>query len=193
MDLLRHAKAELKSAERAISTMKVAKTFEDFEESWKFFLISIEKCWTKIERAFQHKRNTFEPWQGQYKKLRKNDRLLRYIHHARNVDQHTVQEIVEHIPGYNSIAVPVDGEVYIEKLETDGSVINYIGTKPPIISLRPSRIELCRIKDRGDWYNPPTRHLELNLSQRDPISVAQKGFEFYSKLLTEAEQKFGDR
>ncbi len=35
MDTFRPAKSELKSAERAISLMKNATTFDEFEEAWK--------------------------------------------------------------------------------------------------------------------------------------------------------------
>ncbi len=38
MDIFRQAKAELNSAERAISLRKTAENFDEFEDAWKSFL-----------------------------------------------------------------------------------------------------------------------------------------------------------
>ncbi|MCW5959013.1 MAG: hypothetical protein KIS76_02565 [Pyrinomonadaceae bacterium] len=189
MDIFKQAKTELKSAERAISMMKTAKTFDEFEEAWKMYLNSIEKCWIKVERICQHKRNIFEPWQGKYKRLRKKDMLLRYLHHARNADQHTIEETVKHIPSRWEAKFP-NGSGYIRSMKiVNGAITEYEGS-PMLIESFPSRIELLRFKERGDWHNPPTQHLDKNLEHRDPISIAQKGFRFYGEFLVNAEDRF---
>lgn len=183
-------KKELNAAERALESMKKAKSFEDFEDAWKVYLSSIEKCWKKTERVCQSDRSKFQPWQGKYINLRKKDMLLKYIKHARNVDQHSIQEIVEHIPGKYSFSIQED--VFIKSLKTDGDgrVSEYIGTAPPIITDTPPRIELLRIKNRGKWYNPLTQHLGDKLVSNDPITVSEKGLEFYKNFLDDAEKKF---
>ncbi len=191
MDTFRPAKSELKSAERAISSMKNATTFDEIEEAWKIYLGSIEKCWIKIERVCQPKRNTFEPWQGQYKKLRKKDMLLRYIHHARNADQHTIEETVKHIPGGYALR-NIQNKNFTKSLKIENGVITeYIGS-PRMLETFPSRIELLRFKENGNWYNPPTQHLDKNLEKRDPIYIAEKGLEFYNQFVNEAEEKFAN-
>ncbi|MGI8638871.1 MAG: hypothetical protein ACR2MG_02820 [Pyrinomonadaceae bacterium] len=192
MDIFRQAKAELNSAERAISTMKNAKTFDEFEDAWKSYLNNIEKCWVKVERACQHKRNVFQPWQGKYAVSRKKDMLLRYIKHARNVDQHTFEETVKHVPGGFALKHP-GGSGFVKSFKMEKGVITeYIGS-PLIVENYPSQIELLKIKDSGNWYNPPTQHLDENLEKRDPIYVAEKGLEFYNQFLKEAEEKFADK
>ncbi|MFA6011587.1 MAG: hypothetical protein WC799_16485 [Desulfobacteraceae bacterium] len=94
-DPLYYAKRELDAAERAIERMTQAMSIEELEDEWKAFLNTIEKCWIKTERVCQHVKNKFQPWQGNYTNERKNDPLLRYIKHARNSDQHTIQEVFE--------------------------------------------------------------------------------------------------
>jgi len=191
MDIFRQARVEINSAERAILLMKNSKTFDKFEEAWKSFLNNIEKCRVKVERACQHKRNLFQPWQGKFITLRKKDPLLRYIKHARNVDQHTIEEIVKHTPGWSGLR-HTGRSGYVKSLKIANNVITeYIGS-PLVIENHPSRIDLLRVKDSGNWYNPPTSHLDKNLEQRDPISIAQTGLEFYRQFLKEAEEKFAE-
>src|SRR2546430_13756093 len=60
------AHKELFAAERAISDMRTARKFADFEESWRRFLNATEKCWTKIENAGKSIASDFQPWLGQY-------------------------------------------------------------------------------------------------------------------------------
>jgi hypothetical protein len=68
---LKAAKAELRSAMRSIDAMKSSLDFELFEEEWRDFLNCVEQLWNKVERSCQHKRNTFQPWQGKFTRLRK--------------------------------------------------------------------------------------------------------------------------
>jgi hypothetical protein len=67
---LYYAKRELIVAQRAIERMREAKSVEDLEDEWKTYLSAIEKYWIKVERACQHVRNRFQPWQGKYVRLK---------------------------------------------------------------------------------------------------------------------------
>lgn len=191
MDLFRQAKIEIQSAERAITKLKDAKTFDEFEDAWKNYLNNIEKCWKKVERICQPIKNKFQPWQGQFVRLRRKDMLLKYLLHARNADQHSIQEIIEHKQGGVAFKHP-GGSGFVESMKiVNGVITEYIGS-PLIVENYPSKIELLKFKNRSGWYNPPTQHLDQNLEKRDPISVAQKGLEFYKQFLEEAERKFKD-
>lgn len=68
---LKHTRAELRAAERAIAAMRNATSLDEFEAEWREFLNCLEKAWTKVERSCQHIRNKFEPWQGKFHRLRK--------------------------------------------------------------------------------------------------------------------------
>jgi len=115
--------------------------------------------------------------------------LLRYIHHARNADQHTIEETVKHIPGGFALR-NIGGKGYTKSLKIVNGVITEYEGSSRILETFPSRIELLRFKENGDWHNPPTQHLDKNLEERDPISVAQTGLIFYEQFLKEAEEKF---
>lgn len=189
---LYHAKRELVAAEKAIERMSQSKSLEDLEDEWKNYLNAIEKNWVKTERACQHIRNKFEPWQGQFTRERKKDPLLKYIKHARNSDQHTIHECMEKKDASNSMYVEGGpGVTHIERLEIkDGKLVEYRGNKPLIIENLPNRIELLRVKDGSKWYNPPKSHKQVKLHWSAPIDVAVLGLEFYRDFVKQTEEKF---
>lgn len=181
----------MRGANRALDQMRAARNFEEFEDAWQDFLGCLEKSWTKTERACQAFHNRFQPWQGRFKKRRKDDPLLRYLKHARNADEHTLQEIVEHHPGYRTINPAYGNSLYIEHMELrDGQIVSYSGDKPLIVRDYPARLELRRFQDSGALYEPPAYHLGRRLQQRDPISVAESGLRFYTRFVEQAEERF---
>ena len=193
VDPLKHPRAELKAAENALQAMRAAQSFDKFEEEWRSFLNHLEKVWVKAERACQHIQNQFQPWQGEYSRLRKKDMLLRYLKQARDADNHSIQEVVEHKPGRYSFSVPGGpGVVRIDRLSTggDGRVIEYVGSHRPTIIDEPPQINVVPVKNNGQWFNPPTSHLDESVSVRHPVQIAELGLRFYAGWLSEVETKF---
>lgn len=193
-ETLYHAKRELKAAETAIERMAKSESIEDLEDEWKSFLNSVEKCWVKTERACQPFRNKFQPWQGKFSKERKKDPVLRYIKHARNSDQHTIQEAMQKTDASSSMYVEGGpGITHIERLTIrDGKLIEYRGNKPLVIENLPNRVELLRVKDGSKWYNPPRSHKHIKLLWPAPLDVAVLGLEYYRDFVKQAEASFFD-
>ncbi len=189
---LHSAKRELVVAEKAIERMTNATSIDELEDEWKIYLSAIEKCWVKVERSCQHVRNTFQPWQGIFSNERKKDPLLRYIKHARNADQHGLQEIMEKKDPLSSMSIEGGESIaHIEKLVIEkGALVEYRGNKPLIIENLPNRIELIPVKDSGNWYNPPKTHKQMRLPWPAPINVAVLGLEYYRDYVRQAELKF---
>ena len=138
-DPLKHAKGELRQAEKALKRMSQAESFEDLEDEWRIFLGSIEKCWIKAERGCQQIRNQFQPWQGKFARDRKKDPLLKYLKHARNSDHHTIQETLQEKDASSSLYVEggpglvTIGNLYIK----DGKLVSYKGSHPLILENLP--------------------------------------------------------
>lgn len=152
VDPLKHPRAELKAAENALQAMRTAQSFDKFEEEWRSFLNYLEKVWVKAERACQHIQNQFLPWQGEFSRLRKKDMLLRYLKQARDADNHSIQEVVEHKPGIYSFSLPGGpGGVRIDRLRTgpDGRVIEYVGSHRPTIIDEPPQINVVPVKNKA--------------------------------------------
>jgi hypothetical protein len=112
---LKHANNELLAAKQAQFQMRAATDFDTFEVAWRNFLSALEKIWTKLERTCKAK-SGFQQWQEPFKNLRESDPLLKYLYHARHVDQHTIKEILEFTPGKNTIHNAHSGDFYINNL-----------------------------------------------------------------------------
>ncbi len=189
---LYHAKRELKIAEKAIERMTQAEDIEDLEDEWKIYLNAIEKVWVKVERGCQHVRNKFQPWQGAFARERKKDALLKYIKHARNSDQHTLEEVMQKKDASSSMFIEGgEGVTHIDSLIIkNGAVVEYRGNKPLVIENLPNRVELLRVKDSNKWYNPPKSHKQIKLIWPAPVDVAVLGLEYYRDFIAQAEAKF---
>ena len=168
--------------------MRESRSFADFEEGWKAFLTALEKAWAKLELAAKHSNNSrFQPWAGPYAKLRRTDPLLKYLRHARNADHHTLSDSVNFSPQKLTVKVPGGpGPVYIERLEMRKGRIDYKGSHPLEMDYAAPRLELLRVKDRGEWYNPPNQHLGRPLTAQDPLAVAEQGLAFYRAAIDDA-------
>ena len=188
--ILKHPRAELRAAARAMNSMRHAKSLDEFEAEWRTFLACLEKAWTKLERSCQSVRNRFEPWQGEYHRLRKKDMLLRYLKNARDADNHSIQEVTKIEPASRNIrfASPHGGQ--IKHLEIHGDKIEAYEGDPLIMEDLPPRLIAVPVKNHGEWFNPPTSHLGKPVSSGHPVALAELGLQFYGELVDEAEQRF---
>jgi hypothetical protein len=193
MSTLLAAKRELAATKRALESMRTAKTLDDLEAAWRSFLQNANKVWTKLELVCKAPSKA-QPWFGGHLRARKKDMLLRYLHHARNSDEHTLTEIVSKQPGGIGIrGAPGTSGVHIKSMTIKGGPqgmhIDYEGSPIEIVQIAP-HVQLERVFDRGDWYNPPTQHLDKPLGKTDPIGVAALGYEYICAMVAEAEGKF---
>lgn len=97
---------------------------------------------------------------------------MRYLEHARNADQHSIQLILDDVP---------------EQIVTVGGDTVYVGNDVVVIA---PRIELLPVEDRGVWYDPPVEHLGKALAERGPLAVAELGLAFYAGFVEQAERRF---
>jgi hypothetical protein len=155
-EVLKHPRAELRAASRAIEGMRTASSIEEFEAEWRQFLTCLEKAWTKVERSCQHVRDKFEPWQGAYHRLRKKDMLLRYLKQARDADNHSIQDFTKITPGSRNIRFVSSQGGYIKHMEIHGSEIVAYEGDPIVIEDKQPQLVAGPVRNNGDWYNPPT-------------------------------------
>jgi hypothetical protein len=191
--ILKHPRSELRSAAKAIETMKTARSLEDFEAEWRIFLNCLEKTWIKAERCCQPFRAKFEPWQRQYYTLRKKDMLLRYLKQARDADNHSVQDVTKVEPGHRAISFVNPRGGYIEHMELRGAEIVAYKGDPLIVEDKPPEPVAVPVKNSGEWYNPPTSHLGKPIASRHPLVLAYAGLEFYEKYVHEVERAFFEK
>ena len=190
IDPLKQPKLELKAAAINIQEMKNSPSFDEFERHWKSFLGCLEKVWSKTERSCQEKRAQFQPWQGKFSQLRKKDMLLRYLKQARDADTHSVQELTEIYPGHTAYRSAKNSSHYIKKMVINNGVVTHYEGDPMIEETVLSHPRAVKVKNNGEWYNPPTVHLGKNIKNQHPVTSAEFGLIFYNDFLIQVEDKF---
>lgn len=178
------ASCELRAARNALEAMRHAQTASDYLDGWGNFVDRLERAWTKAERECQAFKNQFNPWQGKFTKLRKDDELLRYLCHARNAGQHTI-ELVAGLAVSFTLQLQ-DGKGQIVFNEETGQITFHGLT---VLEQCQPRFTLLTFKDRGVTYEPPTEHLGVK-QEFDPLRAAELGLAFYEDFVQQAEEKF---
>lgn len=189
-EILKHPRAELRAAAKALDGMRNAKSLEDFETEWKELLGCLEKVWNKVERTCQPMRDRFEPWQSKYHRLRKRDMLLRYLKQARDADNHSIQDFTKIEPGSRSIRFANPSGGYIKHMEMrGGKLIAYEGD-PIVVEDKAPHPVAVRVQNHGEWFNPPTSHLGQPVTTLHPVTLAELGLKFYEEYVNDVERKF---
>lgn len=189
-EALKHPRKELRAAARAIDGMKKACSLDEFEAEWRQFLTCLEKVWTKVERSCQTFPSKFEPWQGSYKRLRKKDMLLRYLKQARDADEHSIQDVTQVAPGSRTINFVNPRGGYIEHMEIRGGQIVAYSGDPIIVKDTSPHPVAVPVKNHGEWFNPPTTHLNVPITSQHPVVLADLGLKFYQQFVDEVERQF---
>jgi hypothetical protein len=187
---LQASKSELQRAKQSLTELKSSKDFKHFEDKWRDLLNYLEKCWIKSERECQHVKNKFEPWQGTFKALRRSDPLLKYLKQARDSDNHSVQEIIDKIPGHTTgkFLNPQGG--HIERMVFEKGVLKEYSGDPMIIEFKPGKVEAKSVVNQGQTFTPPLYHRGRPLkNSKDPIEIAELGIGFYEDYLNQVEAK----
>lgn len=79
---------------------------------------------------------------------------------------------------------------YIKHMTLHGGEITHYEGDPLIVTDHPATIEAVRVKNAGNWYNPPTTHLGQQVVSHDPVVLAELGLQFYENFLKETEAIF---
>jgi hypothetical protein len=191
-DPLRQPRAELAAARRAIEGMRTANGMDEFESHWRIFLNAIEKVWQKVEGCCQPVRSAFQPWQGRYQALRKTDMLLRYIKQARDADNHSIQDITAFQAGSRAMRFVNPRGGHIKRMQISGGQIVHYEGDPMIVEDHPPHPIAVRVKNHGEWFNPPSTHLGHPVPNQHPVLLAELAHKFYSSYIDEVDRKFFD-
>jgi hypothetical protein len=180
---------EFQKAREAFERMRNAKSFAEFEESWKEYLRRIDRIWNKAEAHF-HRSPKWVGWAGKFVALRTKDELLSYLMQARNADEHSISDIAERQAGSTMINAADPGRpLYIRKLEMSGGKM-FLDADNAVVIVVPERVKLLPVTNRQKTYSPPTKHLGSDLDANNVLDVAERGLRFYEDFLEKAEAFF---
>lgn len=143
--------------------------FASFESAWREFLQKIERVWNKAQAALAGQAR-WGKLESEIAHLRNTDPLLRYLRHARNADEHSIQPVATEWQANLRATAVESGHVKLEWKPWD----------------RP----LLPVRNRGVTYEPPTTHLGRSLVEMrrdsrlaEPVFVAELALRFYRELL----------
>jgi hypothetical protein len=182
---VRQATERLKRAREALARMeKTAASYAAFERAWSDFLLSCSGVYSKLEQGAKGC-GMSEGWFGRKKHDRKRDELLRYLHQARNADEHGVGGT---LLLYATIEA-VRGKLHAIQFTTsdDDATFTPIGDKDADMKVR-KHIGLKVVSDSryGDVFLPPTEHLGQRLNEPTALDVARLGLSYLERLVGEA-------
>ena len=190
------AQDHLDLASDAVSDMAAATNFKAYEQAWSQFLTQASRFYSKIEQGAKGCKVS-EPWFGSKKHERRKDALLSYIHHARDCDEHTIDNTTaisadmltgtyDKDDGFKvSFEFMVDGNGRqhfrnVKATGKDGEALPYELVNP--------RMVLLTVHDRryGDKFDPPLMHRTRPIVDTTPRGVAQLALTYLREMLSEA-------
>lgn len=184
------AKDHLQSAQWQLEGMKKASNLRDLSQAWRGFLTDAQRLFLMLRKATEV--GASKAWSDTLQRTRNQDDLLKYVHHARNADDHGMERVAEEQSGRLGIA-PGDGPAHIRTVTAipgRGVSVEYSGARPAV-SWTPDAVVLLPVKDRGVIYSVPTQHLGQRLPDAKAITAAETAYEYFAKAVEEAEKKFG--
>lgn len=183
MPNLYFAEQELQHSKIAFQQFRIRNvSFDPLNKDFQDFILHLDLIFIKAERGCQDIRNKFEPFQGQYKKLRREDPLLSYLKNARDAINH-------------DMAVICDLDITSERKIVDYIEISHVNDEgEDVIERHPlykAKIKLQKFTINNKEWLPPTSHLGRQLyCTGDPSEVAHLAFKFYEDFLNEIKRKF---
>jgi hypothetical protein len=180
---LREAGSRFERAKAAFYRMQAATTHNEREAHWSDFLMMANGIYPKLEEGAKGC-GKCEAWFGRKVRVRKKDELLRYLHHARNTDEHTIDgttyQTFEFVIGADCQAVGIRfdeaGHIVPVQVGSDPGTVRGVTTAKPVTDKR-----------FNDTFEPPKIHLGRPIENAEDITVlAQLGLTYVCDMLNEA-------
>lgn len=185
----RHIQRELEECYNARTALLSTTDFKVIAREWKRFLFSSDLVYNKLRRALE-KHPKGDPWMGRKTAERKNDKLLAYIHQAKNSHSHTLQELVSTATGY-TISVETAGVTQSFHADPHAKEQPKIVITPESlihITKRPECVRLLEVINKGTTYPVPTKHLGAPLQDQSIKEVTGHAYLYLRDMVDEAKQ-----
>jgi hypothetical protein len=159
-------------AAEAIAEMQAAADLDQYEKAWIDYLHYLDRGWNKLEKLLA---SISQQKLSHARQHRQADALLSYLMHARNVDEHTIRQVVAKRPSSLKITgSPGGGTIHRGVFSGDGQVGNLEYDGSLDIYFVPERMEIigvtdgvCFIRDfpieLNFYWKPLENHHDFNL------------------------------
>ncbi len=198
---IRQSIARLEKARDALKRLETTNTLDEAESAWIDLLLSGNAVYSKLEQGSKVNGRA-SAWFGRVKKVRKDDALLSYMHHARNSEEHGIEDTTQRMKAGEAtltIREPFDpSKLHGVKLTVDADGrgnVHVSSSNEDVVSTRmydkPS-LALVRVIDPRfkDHFNPPYEHLGAKLADQSPLIVGGLFVAYLVQLIDEA-RSFG--
>jgi hypothetical protein len=178
-------------AEKALAKLEDAASIADATEAWIDFLSSFSRLYTKLDAGSKSDDQSVA-WFAGIKRLRKDDQLLCYLHHARNSDYHRLEDVTQHEKG--GITIGAKGALHLRQLGIVNDQV-YADWSPAapgeqlVVTLLSSGLVAVPVTDRGKTYAVPTSHLGQPLPDGNVLTLGRAAMTYAETLLQEAGQR----
>lgn len=190
MDLsaVEQAGVRLHKAERALERLTKATGFAEAEDAWSDFLLAASGMYSKLQQGAKVSGKSGE-WFGRQVKARRDNAVLRYIHHARNSDEHGIRRITGRSgPNWwEGRELQFGEQIQVEGQFADGRTLEPKGDPVKAWIFGPY-ITLVRVHDDRyhDYCDPPAVGTIEGKIGTNPIHVAEAAIPMLRTMLEEA-------
>jgi len=185
LDAVALAGERLEWAEDALTQLRGAQDFPSSEKAWTALLLAASAFYSKLEQGSKAKGKS-TAWFGRKKKQRKDDPVLRYIHFARNSDEHGIERVTDRRnAGWLDVGFGEQRKTHIQKVDP----VTNLPTGPEIRAfLYGQHLVAVTAHDRrfGDSCDPPIGLIGDDLDGSHPPDIAAVVLEKLRDILEEA-------
>lgn len=183
------ARQRLRTMQAAYAAYQSATEYDAHREAWTAFLLAMSTIYSKLEQGAKD-HGPSQAWFGRKKGERRKDPLLSYLHHARNSDEHSI----------NEVAQTVMAELTIKEWPTTPGItwFNLTGSTPvpvdpnnpnnSMVAVKGKHLLLVRVTDDryNDAFDPPQRHMGQPIIGNDVDVVAPLAIAYMEAMVSEA-------
>jgi hypothetical protein len=177
------AEEKLVRMRRAVCAMKEASEPDQIKRSWEDFIVAATTFYNALAHGAKGN-NKSNAWFGKKKHARKTDPLLKYIHHARNAENHGIEQITDLASSQITLKGKGTTVTLIDAAPGKWAVANVSGD----VEFANDRVCLVPVYDSDVWYDPPTRHLGQELENKQPVGVAQSALAYFEQMFAEVRE-----
>jgi hypothetical protein len=194
---IQHCLLRLQKAKVALSRLEATTDRAEIESAWSDLLLAASGIYSKLEQASKVSGKP-KTWFGLKKKERKDDPLLSYAHHARNSDEHGIENIIS-VKEKGSATIRFREPYDPKKLEglqisvgkdNRGNVV-VTSSNEDVASTKmydTTQVVLDDVKDNryGDTFQPPYEHLGQKVENQTPKDVGRLLVAYLETLIDSA-------
>jgi hypothetical protein len=153
-----------------------------FASAWSDFLLASNNVFSKLKEGSKGY-NESERWFAQKISERKVDPLLRYLHHARNSDEHGLELTTSMQRRFETKSNDIFGRSSIVVAGENPQVTSSTHKVEPVGA---AKAILISVLDRGVRYDPPETHLGEEIVCGDPIVAGNLMILFLQRMIEES-------